>query len=140
MNNYYDKANQIAEAINASSGALTRAELPEVNYLADGVYVRTLNIPAGIAMIGKIHKTKHVFALIQGVLNIADAKGSKQIKAPQFFVSEPGTQRTLYAVTDCMIMNAHACDTDKSIEEIENDLTTMDYKTLPNDVREAIEK
>lgn len=119
--NYADKVNLAVKRINDSGEGIF---LEPQHFFGDGVYVRVLSIPEGYAFIGKQHKTDHVFALISGKMAITDKDGNRNIyNAPYFFESKIGARRSLLALTDSIIMNAHACDTTKAIDEIEDFLT-----------------
>lgn len=89
------------------------------HYFADGVYGRALLIPAGTCLTGKMHRQRHLNFLMQGTIRVwTEEDGTKELEAPQIIVSEPGTKRVGYALTDTIWVTVHA--TDKTdLEEIE---------------------
>lgn len=137
--NHYDRNAELIKSIKSSDDALSRVDLPHVNYYADGVYVRTLNIPAGVAIVGKIHKTDHVFGLVKGEIIVDDGGSKHRIVAPEFFVVKAGAQRVIVAVEDAMILNAHGVKNGMTFEEIEDYLTTENQAELPDHVKEGLE-
>ncbi len=132
----FERNAELANSIRRSDSHLTRVDLPHINYYADGVYVRTLEIPAGTALVGKIHKRKHVFGLVKGEILIDDGGEQHRIVAPNFFVVEPRAQRVIVALSDSMLLNAHGVDNGLTFDEIENYLTTDDYAELPEHIEE----
>ena len=119
--NHDQKLDAVAKEINDSGVGI---DLEAQHFFGEGVYVRVLSVPANHAFIGKKHKTNHVFALIQGKLAITDEYGKRAIyNAPYFFESKAGARRSLLALTDSILMNAHATDTNKTVDEIEEALT-----------------
>jgi hypothetical protein len=86
-----------------------------------GVYVRVLHIPAGTALTGKIHKTKHISILAHGEILIANKDSATRMTAPRVMIDEPGTKRLGYAVTDVTFINVLRTDIE-SVEQIENQL------------------
>lgn len=140
--NHHMKVAKLADAVKAHPDALTREDLPEQNYFGDGVLVRVLPVPKGVAVVGKLHKTRNVFGLLRGIMLVSD--GGKMYRydatdAPVFVTSEIGAQRVLYAVSDCVLMNAHACDTDQPLEDIEDELTANDIRALDAYERELLQ-
>lgn len=99
------------------------AEAPQAehftgHYFADGVYGRALLIQAGTALTGKMHRQRHLNFLMQGTIRVWTEEGMKTLEAPQIIVSEPGTKRVGYAITDVIWVTVHA--TDKTdLDEIE---------------------
>jgi hypothetical protein len=72
-----------------------------------GFYARTMRIPAGTVLTGRVHSTEHLFALSQGEMLLATEDGSVHVKAPFQCVARPGTKRVGYAVTDSIVTNFH---------------------------------
>jgi hypothetical protein len=80
------------------------------HYFADGVYGRALLIPAGTALTGKMHRQRHLNFLMQGTIRVWTEQGMKDLEAPQIIVSEPGTKRVGFALTDTIWVTVHATD------------------------------
>ena len=85
-----------------------QTELPLKHSFAPGVYARELEIPAGTLLIGKIHKHRHHNFLMKGsIIVLTETNGVELLQAPLMIVSEEGTQRIGYAVTDTIWTTIH---------------------------------
>jgi hypothetical protein len=88
--------------------ATEQTELPLKHSFAPGVYAREMEIPAGTLLIGKIHKHRHHNFLMKGsIIVLTEANGVELLQAPLMIVSEEGTQRIGYAVTDTVWTTIH---------------------------------
>ena len=90
------------------------------HYFIDGVYARELFIPAGTAVIGRIHKYPRICIISQGDVSFVTEFGSRRVVAPFTEVMQPGTKTAVYAHTDTTwtaILGTHETDV-KKIEEI----------------------
>lgn len=94
-------------------------ELPVVNTLNNGVYVRSLSIPAGILVTGKIHQFQHLFMLLSGDSSfmLEDKMIRSNGPSPIFNVSAL-TKKVVYTHSDCVFMTIHRTDL-TDINEIE---------------------
>ena len=85
-----------------------QTELPLKHSFAPGVYAREMEIPAGTLLIGKIHKHRHHNFLMKGsIIVLTETNGVELLQAPLMIVSEEGTQRIGYAVTDTIWTTIH---------------------------------
>lgn len=66
----------------------------------DGVYARSLLIPAGTCVVGKIHKQARVVIIAQGHCRFVDEFHEQEVKAPWMGEFKPGTKTAVYAFTD----------------------------------------
>lgn len=96
---------------------------PVGHYQIPGVYVRSLFIPAGMALTGKVHNYASVAILAQGKLRITNGDSSMIIEAPYISVDGPGTMRMGYAETDCTFITIHRTD-NTDIAAIEDELAS----------------
>jgi len=102
---------------------LPQVELTPVHYFADGIYGRELTIPAGLVVVGKIHRHEHLINLLKGEATIYTDEGMVRIKAPHTWVSKPGTKRALYTHKECSFMAYHLNPTNsRDVEELERDI------------------
>jgi quercetin dioxygenase-like cupin family protein len=105
-------------------------EPPVQHHFSPGVYAREMFIEAGIAAIGKVHKYENMLIMSQGVAELLVDGRPQRIKAPHIWVSPPGTQRAVYAITDCVFVSVHG--THKTdLAEIEEEFiaqTTLEYE------------
>ena len=113
------------------SKEITQIECPLEHFFANGLYGRKIFVPAGATVVTGVHKKQHMTVALEGHCVVIDEIGDrKDIVAPCVFVTEPGTQRAVYAVTDTSWLTVHAYeDEDKSLETVE--------KTLVCDTMEA---
>jgi hypothetical protein len=99
---------------------MPQAEIEQIDTWGPGFYVRTIRAAAGTAIVGRVHKTEHVFALTKGTLRVATEDGEQELTAPAQFVCRPGLKRAGYAVTAIECSNFHITDeTDLALLEAE---------------------
>lgn len=97
-------------------------EFETSGFLVDGIYVRTIYIPAGSYLTSKIHKTNHPFVLSAGTITLFTEDGGKQeISAPFIDITKSGTRRFAKAETDCLWTTFHRVE-GKTEEEIEKEV------------------
>lgn len=114
-------------AIQAGCADYPEVEFPLNHTFAPGVYIRTIKIPAGSLVVGKIHKHKHGNILSQGKVSVFTENGGMEtLVAPLTLVSDSGTKRALYAHTDLVWSTIHLSNsTDLAV--IEQELIAKDY-------------
>jgi hypothetical protein len=110
------------------------ADLPVRHSFAPGIYAREMSIPEGTLLIGKIHKHRHHNFLMQGsIIVLTEDEGVKLLQAPLMVVSEPGTQRIGYAVTDTIWTTVH------ENKDNTEDLAIIEERTVTDDKKKYIE-
>jgi hypothetical protein len=73
-----------------------------------GLYCRTIVMPAGVAILSKIHKTCHPYFIQRGRVSVWTAEeGWKTFEAPHRGVTQPGTQRLLFVHEETEWTTAH---------------------------------
>ena len=94
-------------------------EFDTTGFLVNGLYVRTVFIPAGSYLTSLVHKTDHPFILSAGEIIIYTQEGERHLQAPFIDVTPAGTRRFAKAVTDCLWTTIHRTDkaTEKEIME-----------------------
>jgi hypothetical protein len=81
---------------------------PLKHTFSNGIYARELTIPEGGLIVGKIHKTQHHNFLLKGEIIVLTEEGKVNLlQAPCTIVSEPGTQRVGYALTETVWTAVH---------------------------------
>ena len=90
--------------------ALPQFEPVTRHYFADGMYCREVFRPAGVAVVGRVHKREHFYMVTQGKVLIKDDHGAREAEAPAVIVSKPGTQRVVIAMTDATCLTVHRTD------------------------------
>lgn len=77
------------------------------NHFTDGLYARELRVPAGVLLVGALHRTRHLFVLTQGSIVVNDGSGPKELQAPYTCETQPGVKRAITALTDAVMMTFH---------------------------------
>jgi hypothetical protein len=94
-----------------------------------GMYCREVWRPAGVLVVGKVHKKEHFYMVVYGTVAITTDDGVKSITGPCLLNSTPGTKRAVYAETDALCMTFHRTDSatveEAEAELVEEDLTAM---------------
>jgi len=117
------------ERLQASMASMPQVELPTKHYFADGMYCREVFRPAGVTIVGKVHKKEHFYIVISGEVTVVSNGHREQIKAPRILVSQPGTKRAVYAHVDSICITVHrTIETD--LEAIERELVEEDDRSL----------
>lgn len=98
-----------------------QVELHVEHHFADGCYARELHIPAGVVLVGAIHKTNHHWILSKGRVVVSGGEGEQEYAAPYHGQTYPGEKRAIYAIEDTVWTTFHV--TDKTdINDIEKDI------------------
>jgi hypothetical protein len=120
------------EKVNALQNELSK--LPQYEPLTKhtfhgGMYCREVWRPAGVLIVGKVHKKEHFYMVVYGTVAITTDDGVKSITGPCLLNSTPGTKRAVYAETDALCMTFHRTDSatveEAEAELVEEDLTAM---------------
>jgi hypothetical protein len=102
---------------------------PLTHSFSSGIYVREIFIPAGMFVVGKIHKHDHPNFLLKGDVVVVTEDGVEELSAPMSMISKAGTKRALYAKTDLVWTTIHLNPTDtQNIEELEEDIIASSYE------------
>lgn len=104
------------------------------HYFAPGIYCREMFVPAGYALVGKIHKTKHICILSKGKVTVADGETLNTYEAPTTIVSPVGAKRAIYAHEDSVWTNVHSTghkeQIESELESIEKELIAESFEEL----------
>jgi hypothetical protein len=98
-----------------------QAETETIHHFSDGIYARELRIPAGVCIVGALHKTRHFMMVSKGRCSIATHEGSTVVEAPYIVETQPGIKRVVYAETDTVMITFHVTnetDIEKIAEQI----------------------
>ena len=104
-----------------------QVDCPVKHYQVDGVYVRSMFIPAGTILTGKIHNFENIAILAQGTIRISNGTESYVISAPHVVVDKPGVKRIGYAETDVTFITVHKT-VNTEIEAIEKELVSATFE------------
>ena len=105
--------------------ALTLPSHDQEHHFSKGVYARELIIPAGVTLVGEIHKFENLNILSQGSMLVSTEEGIREVSAPFTVVSPPGTKRIAHTLTECIWTTIHGTD-EKDPELIKNHFIAID--------------
>jgi hypothetical protein len=103
----------------------------------EGLYARTLLLPAGSVVVGKTHASENFFLLVAGSIMVTTPEGPKVITAPYLAKTQPGEKRAGFALTDAITMNFHANPLNERDLEILEAMYIIPEKSLPVSAKEA---
>lgn len=109
------------DALEVAIGQAEQVDMPLIHGFGPGFYARSLLIPAGTVLTGKVHATEHIFMLTQGDISILTELGIKRVQAPYQAICPPGFKRVGYAHTDCVCVNIHITNK-QDLAELEAEL------------------
>lgn len=124
----YGGVRQRLYALQEAVGNLPEVDCPLQHVFAPGAYARTIFIPAGTVIVGKIHKHAHLNILSQGVaLVVTETEGDRQLTGPLTMVSPPGTKRAVHALTDVVWTTIHLTN-ETDLEKIEEHVIARTFE------------
>ena len=74
---------------------------------ADGMYCRSVWRPAGVTVVGALHKHEHFTVILSGEILVYNEGIAKHCKAGDVFVTPAGAKRATHALTDAELMTVH---------------------------------
>ena len=106
---------------------MPQVTLPVEHYQVDGVYVRSMFIPAGTILTGKIHNFENIAILAQGTIRVSNGTDAYVLTAPHIMVDKPGVKRIGYAETDVIFITVHKT-ANTEIDDIEKELVSDTFE------------
>lgn len=118
---------RLQDAIISEGRDVGPASCPVEHHFAPGSYGREMTLPAGMVVVGKIHKHAHINVISKGrVLVFTEQAGVLELTAPCTFVSSPGTKRVVHVLEETVWTTVHV--TDKTdLAEIEREVIATDF-------------
>lgn len=97
----------------------------------DGLYCRTILMPAGAIVVSQIHKKDNPFFVSKGrVTVISDNEGVREYVAPFHGITKPGTRRLLFVHEETEWTTVHPNpDNEQDLEILENRYVAMKDST-----------
>jgi hypothetical protein len=79
------------------------------HHFSDGIYSRTMKVPAGTFVIGKVHrfKTLNIMSKGKALIYTGNDQPAKEINAPFTFVSNPMERKMAFFLEDSEWINIH---------------------------------
>ena len=121
----------VIENLPDSIGEQEALETLNDHVFAPGVYARVMTLPAGMTVVGKIHKYAHICLITHGTVKIVSEFDSGVYSAPRIWISEPGVKRMLHALSDFQMVNILPNPSDtQDLDEIEATVIAKSYADL----------
>lgn len=100
-----------------------RCDMPEAeHYFAPGVYGRRFTMPAGMLVVGKIHRHAHLMMVLAGRAEVITEFDRAVVSAGHVAVSQPGAKRVVLALEDTVFMTVHHNPSDtQDLQDIESE-------------------
>lgn len=105
-------------------------EIPVEHTFGPGFYARTVTIPAGATVVGKVHATEHIFMVVKGDITLVTDGARRRVQAPFQMVCAPGVKRAGHAHTECVCTNVHIT-TETDLGKLEAALITAPALEAP---------
>jgi hypothetical protein len=123
---------QLAEVMMSQPDALV-GDSPEYlehfdlsHQFGKGLCVRTLVMPKGMLMLTKIHRFRHPYFIMSGKVSVYVNGEVTHIEAPFQGMTEPATQRVIYAHEETTWITVHATE-ETDIEKIEEEIIAPNF-------------
>lgn len=96
-----DRVDALVEGIKA----LPQVEPEHFHHFDHGVYQRGLHLRAGLVAAGAVHLHRNLLTLVKGECLFLGDGEPVHVVAPFASINGPGTQRAVYAITDCVLIS-----------------------------------
>lgn len=121
---------QKVDALQQELAKMPQYEPETTHYFHGGMYCRQVFRPAGVLVVGAVHKKEHFYFVASGTVAITDGEGNvEEVTGPHLFLSKPGTKRAVYALTDVLCMTFHVTDA-KTVFDAEAELVEADPNSM----------
>jgi mannose-6-phosphate isomerase-like protein (cupin superfamily) len=77
------------------------------HFFAPGMYLRELVVPAGMLIVGKIHKHEHFLLVLKGRAEVISEFGRMVVEAGHISISPAGVKRVVLALEDTQFVTVH---------------------------------
>lgn len=115
---------------------LPAREAPVSHFFGHKTYMRSMCIPEGTVLTGKIHKYPQINILLVGELSVLTADGPQRVKAPFITVSPAGMKRAAYAHQDSVWLTIHGTE-NTDLEELEEELIAQSFEEFDQFLKET---
>jgi len=92
----------------------------------NGVYIRTMNIPKGVLVVGHKHTEDCFNILLKGKIEVSINDDKRVLESPDIFISKAGSAKIALALEDTIFCNILS-STSEDIDEIEDRLIDKEY-------------
>jgi hypothetical protein len=131
---------QVAHSEDIQRLAAAMRELPAeqqfeddpIHLFAPGIYVRVLHMPAGSAIVSKVHKTEHFCLAVTGRATVRIGDHVEEVIGPKLMRTMPGTRRALYIHEDATWITFHPLENADTVAD-ERDLEKIERRLIARD-------
>lgn len=123
------------QRLEAEIRALPQVEIPTDHTFAPGLYVRTITVPKGATLTGKVHATDHIFIISKGDMTLVTDCGRQRVQAPFQCIGRAGVKRAGYAHEETVCTNVHITDL-TDLDALEAALIVPDGLPAPERLKE----
>lgn len=117
---------------------MPQAEIETFHHFAHGTYTREIHIPAGVTLVGKIHRYSCINIVAKGRIAVAMGESSVEISAPHTFVSRAGEKKAGHALEDTVWLNVHPWIGEPNLELLEQALIVPSFEALEHEQMQRI--
>jgi hypothetical protein len=114
-----------------------------VHHFAPGMYGREFSMPAGMLVVGKVHRHGHLMMVAKGRATVLDEFGRYEVSAGFVQCSRPGAKRVVYAHEDTTFVTVHLNPADSrdlvAIEAEHIQPESDEFRALVAQMREALQ-
>jgi len=109
------------------------------HHFSHGVYSRELFMPAGVVVVGKIHRHTCFNVIQHGrVWVVTEGEGLQELIGPTVWVSSPGTKRAVYVMEDTVWITCHGSH-ETDLARLEAEVIVPSYAALEAEQRAQLE-
>ncbi len=109
---------------------LPQVDMPVDHDFCNGLYARTMHIPAGTVLTGAVHKDESFFVVRKGHLIVTTDDGLAHVGPGFMTVTKPNTKRAGVALTDVDVTTFHANPTNETDPQAIWDMYTVQAPAL----------
>jgi hypothetical protein len=105
-------------------------EFVKPNSAGNGQYIRSIFLPRGITVIGRIHRHEHFEFISQGHVRVfTEQEGLRELKAPYSGIAPAGCQRAISVLEDTIWTLVHSTN-ETDLDIIESKVIAESYSAL----------
>lgn len=122
------------DAVESALMDMPQVELPLKHVFGDGLYGRQIMIPAGVALVGRVHRKDDLNFVMYGEMDVLTESGMKRVTGPCWFAGKAGVKQAGIAYTDTLWVTVHAT-TNRDLDTVEDEILypadncKFDFKT-----------
>lgn len=124
------------DRLEAEIQQLPQAEIATDHTFAPGLYVRTITVPKGVTLTGKVHATDHLFIISRGDMTLVTEHGRQRVQAPFQCIGKAGVKRVGYAHAETVCTNIHITP-ETDLARLEAELIVPDGLPAPEPLKEV---